>query len=89
MKISKRVTACEKCGCQEPIVAEVPMVEDVAVAEVTPVASVIPDFVACPYEKAIDRIYEAIDSLGELAKSDPIARESIANLSVVLFDLKG
>ena len=43
----------------------------------------------CPYQKAIDSIQCAIDSLCCIAKEDSIARESIANLSVVLFDLKG
>ncbi len=85
MKISKRVVACEECGCQEPVIAQVPVTEKVLVTDVAPVAPVA----VCPYSAAIDKIYDAIDSLGELAKSDPIARESIANLSVVLFDLKG
>lgn len=40
------------------------------------------------YECAIEHILSAIDCLGEIAKEAPIARESIANLSVVLFDLK-
>ena len=42
----------------------------------------------CPYQGAIDSIMCAIESLGAVAAEDPIARESIANLSVVLFDLK-
>lgn len=42
-----------------------------------------------PYQCAMDYIYNAIECLGELAKSeDSLARESIANLSVVLLDLK-
>ncbi len=45
--------------------------------------------VISPYQKAIDSICCAIDALGEIAKNDNVARESIANLSVVLFDLKG
>lgn len=41
------------------------------------------------YEDAIEYIQSAIQSLGKPAKDgDQIARESIANLSVVLFDLK-
>lgn len=40
------------------------------------------------YQCAIDHILSAIDCLGEIAKDDSLARESIANLSVVLFDLK-
>lgn len=43
----------------------------------------------CPYEKAVNCIMNAIVELGEVAKEDCLARESIANLSVVLFDLKG
>ena len=42
------------------------------------------------YQCAIDNIMNAIDCLGELAQSDDqIARDAIANLSVVLLDLKG
>lgn len=40
------------------------------------------------YCKAIDSIICAIEHLGAVAKDDTLARESIANLSVVLFDLK-
>ena len=43
---------------------------------------------ACPYQESIDAIMVAIERLGAVAETDPIARESIANLSVVLFDLK-
>lgn len=43
----------------------------------------------CPYQKAIDSIMCAIESLSAVAKDDALARDSIANLSVVLFDLKG
>ena len=41
------------------------------------------------YSEALDCIKSAIDSLSKTAKTDIVARESIANLSVVLFDLKG
>lgn len=40
------------------------------------------------YQSAIDHIQEAIESLADSAKNDPIAREAIANLGVVLFELK-
>lgn len=41
------------------------------------------------YDEAIDYIKCAISALGKSAKaSDSVARESIANLSVVLMDLK-
>lgn len=55
------------------------------IVEVLPVA----EAPACPYQEAIDCILCAINSLGSVAKEDELARESIANLSVVLFDLKG
>lgn len=41
------------------------------------------------YEEAINYIHSAISSLSNVAGTDDIARESIANLSVVLLDLKG
>lgn len=44
---------------------------------------------SCKYQCAIDFISNAIESLAEIAKDDPIAKDSIANLGVVLFDLKG
>lgn len=40
------------------------------------------------YQSAVDHIFAAIEDLGTVAKDDVLARESIANLSVVLFDLK-
>lgn len=40
------------------------------------------------YKDAIDYINSAISSLSVLAKDDKLAKESIANLSVVLLDLK-
>lgn len=39
-------------------------------------------------EEAISHIYAAINCLGKEAKTDIVAKESIANLSVVLLDLK-
>lgn len=39
------------------------------------------------YTAAQKHIKCAIDALGEKAKDDVLAKESIANLSVVLFDL--
>lgn len=42
-----------------------------------------------PYQCAIDNIYNAIECLGQSAKADDnLAKEAIANLSVVLLDLK-
>lgn len=43
----------------------------------------------CKYSCAIELISEAIESLAEVAKDDPIAKDSIANLGVVMLDLKG
>lgn len=43
----------------------------------------------CPYEDAINLIMGAIESLSVVAKDDPIAKDSIANLGVVVLDLKG
>lgn len=43
----------------------------------------------CPYRKsACNLIQKAIDQLGEVAMDDEVAKESIANLGVVLLDLK-
>lgn len=40
------------------------------------------------YDECIDYIRSAISSLGPAAKDDVMAREAIANLSVILFDLQ-
>lgn len=42
----------------------------------------------CKYNDAICSIQVAIESLALIAKDDQIAKDSIANLSVVLMDLK-
>ena len=44
---------------------------------------------ACKYANAIDLISAAIESLAEVARDDQIAKDSIANLGVVMLDLKG
>lgn len=44
---------------------------------------------ACKYANAINLISAAIESLAEIAKDDAIAKDSIANLGVVMLDLKG
>lgn len=41
-----------------------------------------------PYEDACAHILSAIDCLGTVAENDDKAKDSIANLSVILFDLK-
>lgn len=43
----------------------------------------------CKYDAAIGLISAAIESLAEIAKDDQIAKDSIANLGVVMLDLKG
>lgn len=40
------------------------------------------------YQDSIDYIKAAIDNLGTMAEEDSTARDAIANLSVVLLDLK-
>lgn len=42
-----------------------------------------------PYTQAQDFIQSAIGALSIIAKDDPIAKDSIANLAVVLLDLQG
>ena len=42
---------------------------------------------ASKYGEAVDHIKAAIESLGVIAADDDLAKDSIANLSVVLFDL--
>lgn len=81
MKITKKqsqpVTASE-----EVAVVEVPVVEEAAVEVPVEVAP-------CKYECAINLISEAIECLAEIAKDDQVAKDSIANLGVVMLDLKG
>lgn len=43
----------------------------------------------CKYADAVSLISAAIESLAEIAKDDQIAKDSIANLGVVMLDLKG
>ena len=43
----------------------------------------------CKYDNAIELISAAIESLAEVARDDEIAKDSIANLGVVMLDLKG
>ena len=82
MKISKRsIQACDE-SCSKDLT----MCEDMP-CEVT-LDQVALDPFAVAHQSAVTSILSAIESLGAVAKEDPIARESIANLSVVLFDLK-
>lgn len=53
-------------------------------------ATATKDVVTCAskYKDSVNKIYAAIQSLGEFAKDDILAREAIADLSVVMLDLK-
>lgn len=82
----------EELLIQEEPVAVVPQEDDVVVVEVP--EEVVDEIVeteecACKYCNAIDLISAAIEALAEVAKDDPIAKDSIANLGVVMLDLKG
>lgn len=43
----------------------------------------------CKYDAALGLIRAAIESLAEIADGDELAKDSIANLGVVMLDLKG
>lgn len=45
-------------------------------------------FTCCPYTQAKEFIQSAINSLANVANENPIAKDSIANLAVVLLDLQ-
>ena len=78
MKITKKkpVTACNDVINQALVIEEA----DIPVEVEIPV---------CKYQNAVDLISAAIESLAEIAKEDEIAKDSIANLGVVMLDLKG
>lgn len=73
MKIKKKVQSCDELNVQ---------------AILEPDQGQIPQE-SCPYSAAIDSIKLAIESLAEIAKDDEVAKDSIANLGVILLDLKG
>ena len=89
MIVSKKtkVTAAEEVIEQElenVVPDEGSAVEEPAVEE--PTVENIPciDPKAC----ALEHIMEAIKSLTKIAKTDSVAKDSIANLAVVMFDLQ-
>ena len=89
MIVSKKtkVTAAEEVIEQElenVVPDEGSAVEEPAVEE--PAVENIPciDPKAC----ALEHIMEAIKSLTKIAKTDSVAKDSIANLAVVMFDLQ-
>ncbi len=65
------------------VVADTIVVE----AQVPDVADPTVETTASQYGEAIDHIRAAIESLGVVAANDDLAKDSIANLSVVLLDL--
>ena len=94
MKITKKAKSIkaseetlEELGIDEPIVEE--PVEDIVeypeeVIEEAP--EDVPEL--NPYGSVCDQIQSAIDILAGRAETDELARDAIANLSVVLFELK-
>lgn len=73
MKISKK-----------PVTANTVVVQQIDSKQAESVAEVS----ANKYGEAMLHISAAIESLGKLGKDDEVAKESIANLSVVLLDLQ-
>lgn len=85
MKITKKsIKASDDVAVvvTDPIISECPECDPSAEIPVVEIA-------ACPYQNAIDLIQAAIESLAEIAKDDEVAKDSIANLAVVMMDLKG
>lgn len=77
IKVKKNVKAAEAIEC--------PVAE-----EVVEVAAVPAESTLCKYNDAICAIQSAIEFLAADAKEgDEVAKANIANLSVVLLDLKG
>lgn len=75
----ENVVPDEGSAVEEPAVEE-PAVEEPTVEENIPCI----DPKAC----ALEHIMEAIKSLTKIAKTDSVAKDSIANLAVVMFDLQ-
>lgn len=95
MKISKSESSKKKITVKSSKTADkkqsVKASEDIAIVEVAPEVVEVcePECVVCKYEDAINLIGAAIESLAQIAKDDEIAKDSIANLGVVMLDLKG
>lgn len=80
MKIEKNkvVKSAENIDELDPVLApEEALLDEADIVEET-----------CAYDQCIDYIHQAIDCLVPCANEDPVAKESIANLSVVLLDLQ-
>lgn len=78
MKISKSNQNIKQCDK-----AEIKSEEVIEVVETVPESDTV-----CMYGAACDLILAAIEELAKFAETDEKAKDSIANLSVVLFDLK-
>lgn len=74
----ENVVPDEGSAVEEPAVEE-PTVEEPTVENIPCI-----DPKAC----ALEHIMEAIKSLTKIAKTDSVAKDSIANLAVVMFDLQ-
>lgn len=62
--------------------------EEIMIQPLATVCTEEPCELTCKYQAAIDLISSAIESLAEIAKDDAVAKDSIANLGVVMLDLK-
>lgn len=79
MKITKSSSVNAGTGCISN--------SDTTCAPIPPIESTIPP-VECGVNNAVDSINFAIKTLSEFASENPVIKESIANLAVVMFDLK-
>lgn len=85
MKITKKKKSVKASEVFDKALVIEPSVESVETAPLDPPCSAC----ECKYQNAIDLISAAIESLAEIAQDDEIAKDSIANLGVVMLDLKG
>lgn len=81
MKASSKPTQEKIQSCDEPEAI-------VLVQEEVPEEVVEESTCDCKYARSLELISAAIESLAEIAKDDQIAKDSIANLGVVMLDLK-
>ena len=89
MKISKKDSAIK--GSEEVKAEEIlELIEPVLPEEICDDQDLCDELGVVDSPKAIacDLIKQAIDVLAGIAETDEVARDNIANLSVVLFDLK-
>lgn len=74
----------KKVNASEVVLPVKPGVEPTVVEELQSATTPIIDYKAC----AIEHIMEAIKCLSNIADTDETAKDSIANLAVITFDLK-